>query len=109
MRTMFISALLAATLATPAQAQFHLISMDLQDYVGKYPLADGRLLTITQHSRKLVAQVDGQATISLRQTAPATFAAPDRTLVLTFDQRSSGDVAGVTLRTSADTYRQVSR
>ena len=110
MRTIFLAALFTCTLLTPAHAQEpRLSSMQLQDYVGQYDLVDGRVLNVIQRERALVAQLEGQDPVRLKPTGPASFVARTGNLSVTFDQRSNGNVAGVTVTTRLMTEQQAQR
>lgn len=96
MRTLLAAVLFATTLLVPAQArESKLTSTALNDFVGQYELADGRVLTVTQRARQLVAQVEGQAAVPLRPAGPGRFSTPDGQLRVAFDQHANGNVTGV--------------
>lgn len=98
MRHFILALLLGCAVCAPGQAaDRHAGSATLQDFTGQYVLLDGRVLTVTQRQRTLSAQLGSRALVPLKATGPATFAAPGGELVLTFDQRGNGNVAGVTL------------
>jgi len=79
-------------------------SATLQDFTGQYILQDGRVLTVTQRQRTLVGQLEGRAPVRLQVAGPATFAAPGRDLVVTFDQHRNGNVVAVTVTETAPAH-----
>ena len=96
MRTTILAALFATSLLLPAHARAQqLSSYELNDFVGQYVLADGRVLTVSQRGRYLVAQVEGQEAVALRPSGQARFDAPDGQLHIAFDQHANGNVTGV--------------
>lgn len=98
MRQLIAAFLAAWTLCASAQATPpHSRSADLQDFTGQYVLQDGRVLTVVQRQRGLASQFDGGALLLLQPSSRATFATAKRDLVLRFDQRQNGNVAGVTV------------
>ncbi len=110
MRQFIIAMLIGCAMCGTSQAeQRQPGSATLQDFTGQYVLEDGRLLTVTQRQRTLAAQVDGRAMVLLRATGPATFAAPAGALIVAFDQRNNGNVAGVTVTEAGAAVRQAGR
>jgi len=110
MRHVVIALLLACAVCAPGQATGNVASSaTLQDFTGQYVLQDGRVLTVTQRRHRLTAQVEGRAGVPLTATGPATFAAPGGELLLTFDQRSNGNVAAVTVTQPAQPVGQAKR
>jgi hypothetical protein len=110
MRILLIAALFATTMLVPAHAREPgLTSMELNDFVGQYELADGRVLTVTQRARRLVAQVEGQEAVPLKRAGPGRFSAADGQLRVAFDQHANGSVTGVVIDVPAPPARQASR
>lgn len=70
---------------------------DLQEFRGQYDLADGRTLTVTQHRRKLFAQMNGGPEVELEPAGKGVFMTRWGGLRVEFDQRDNGNVAGVRL------------
>ena len=70
---------------------------DLQEFRGQYDLADGRTLTVTQHRRKLFAQMNGGQEVELEPAGKGVFMTRWGGLRVEFDQRDNGNVAGVRL------------
>lgn len=102
MRQLIIALLAAWTLCASAQTTPpHSRSADLQDFTGQYVLQDGRVLTVVQRQRGLASQLDGGALLLLKPSGRATFATAKGELVLRFDQRQNGNVAGVTVSETA--------
>lgn len=96
----FVTALLVCCAAlAPAHAADR---AKLQDFVAQYTLDDGRTLAVTERRHYLVAQIDGQAPVTLVEAGPARFVDPGSRLVLTFDQRPNGNVRAVTLSTVSE-------
>ena len=107
LRTCVIALLYACAL--PVQAQDPSAKTPLQDYVGQYVLADGRVLSVTARRHTLIAQLEGEDATPLQQAAPARYVGRNHALTVTFDQRPNGNVAAVTVSTSAPRERQAGR
>ena len=98
MRRYLATSLALCLLCASAQAeQPRIRSADLQDFTGQYVLQDGRVLTVVQRQRGLASQLDGGALLLLQPSGRTTFATAKGELVLSFDQRQNGNVAGVTV------------
>jgi hypothetical protein len=110
MRHFIVAILFGCTLCGATQAENRQPGrVALQDFTGQFILNDGRVLTVVQRQRMLAAQVDGRDMVLLKATGPATFATTHDELVLTFDQRGNGNVAGVTVAERNGKMYQASR
>ncbi len=94
MRTLFFAALLGCCIFTAAAAADKPVSApELKDFQGRYELADGRQLAVTQRGHKLLVQVNDQPAVEVTPAGAATFASGK--LRIEFDQYPNGSVAGV--------------
>jgi hypothetical protein len=109
MRTLIIAALLATALLTPAMAQERPSSTQLEEFIGQYDLQDGRVLNVSQRGHALVAQVDGQAAVTLKPAGPGRFVARDGRVRVAFDQHRNGNVTGVAVDIAPAPVQQASR
>ena len=98
MRKALLAILLACSLAPSAGAEPGATpKIALQDFVGDYVLSDGRVLTVSRQRQVLVAKLEGQTAVALKQAGPASFADVSADLRIDFDQRANGNVAGLTV------------
>lgn len=110
MRTIILVALFATALLAPAQAQErYLSSSDLNEFIGQYTLADGRVLSVTQRGRHLVAQFEGREAVQLQPAGPARFVAREGDLQVAFEQHRNGNVTGVVVDLPVAPPRQAGR
>lgn len=91
--------LLAAVLfasAFPAVAG-EMSSYEFNDFRGQYSLSDGRALTLAQHGRKFVAQIDGAQEKRIVPVSDSVFVADDGSYRLEFTRYQNGVVSAVRL------------
>lgn len=116
----FAASILLCLTATSAFAAGH-EPLSTADYTGKYQLADGRLLTITDDNGRLWAQISRPSItrgkdhaavsrmVQLDELAPARFVARTTPLEITFGPPSDGDIASVRVTEQAATVQALAR
>jgi len=109
--------LLASTLAVTAHAAAP--QGDYSEYVGRYALADGRVLTIADEGGTLTAQIAKRSatmrnarfsesrTVELKPAGLARFAATASPLQITFGADGKGEIAQVSLTERGDALQGV--
>lgn len=95
MRTFVWALMLGCCMAGAAEKPLR--ETDLQEFRGQYDLADGRTLTVTQHRKKLYAQMNGGPEVELEPAGKGVFMTRWGGMRVEFDQRDNGNVAGVRL------------
>lgn len=80
-------------IAAPGPARY-LDPAEFSVYKGAYSLSNGQTLTLTRAGSRMYAEIDGQGTHQIVNTAQDTFVALDRKLQVRFEFDSSGDVGG---------------
>lgn len=110
MRTLLFAALLGCCVSTAALAADKPVSAsELKDFQGRYELADGRQLAVTQRGHKLLVQVNDQPAVEVMPAGAATFASGSGKLRIEFDQYPNGSVAGVRVVDGSGTSQLASR
>jgi len=65
---------------------------------GEFKMSNGRILTVNQKGRSLVAQMEGMPTGELKAAGPTHLVSTDGKLDLSFKAAANGSVSGVTLK-----------
>ncbi len=98
MRKFILAVLLGSAMAGAAAADKPALTPDaLQAFRGTFDLADGQQLAVSQHGRKLFAQINGGQTIELIGESATTFRSASGNARLEFQQHPNGIVTGVRL------------
>ncbi len=98
MRTFILAALLGSAMSGAIAADQQPLTPDaLQAFRGTFDLDDGQVLAISQHGRKLFAQINGGPKIELIEEGAQIFRAASGNARLEFKQYPNGSVAEVRL------------
>jgi hypothetical protein len=101
MRTFILATLLCSAMSSTFAADKPPLTPDaLQAFRGTFDLEDGQLLAVSQHGRKLYAQINGGPTLELVGEGAATFRAVSGNTRLEFRQYPNGSVTSVRLSRS---------
>lgn len=103
MHALILTLLLGGAMSGATAADINKIDPnELQAFRGTFDLEDGKALIVSQHGRKLFAQIDGGPTVELIAAGAKTFSAASGNVRLEFNQYPNGNVTGVRLiRSSA--------
>ncbi len=98
MRKFILAVLLGSAMSGAIAADPITLTPDaLQAFRGTFDLDDGQLLAVSQHGRKLYAQINGGPTVELIGESATTFRASSGNARLEFQQHPNGSVTGVRL------------
>ncbi len=103
MRKLILAILLGGALSGAMAANQQTLTPDaLQAFRGTFDLDDGQLLAVSQHGRKLFAQINGGPSMELIVEDATTFRAATGNARLKFQQHPNGSVTGVRLTRMPD-------
>lgn len=79
-------------------ARYKVDSEELAVYRGTYLLSDGRVMVVRNRGKRFFAEIDGDRRAELIPVGPRIFVAPERDVIMMFDEVYNGRLNDVVIR-----------
>ena len=79
-------------------ARYKVDSEELAGYRGTYLLSDGRVMVVRNRGKRFFAEIDGDRRAELIPVGPRIFVAPERDVIMMFDEVYNGRLNDVVIR-----------